>query len=390
MRLAPIILLLLPALALAESPAPLLEQISRETQALYNQAQTGLVRLQVPPPRWIDDLAQADSPARRWDNLSPSVRSALPNAVAADLRNVTTTTRPAEQVQRRQDVAGDWSVTQLDERTVVFQPRQGADQSTVAVLNPDRTEKPDEVLGGSIRIQQRQAPRFSPNQLGILLDDAGHVLVPLYMQAADVQGDTIRALPGEADLTAAKFVGSDRKSGITILKLAQPGGVPLRVGAAPGEGAVVMLLSPGATSARLSIWSSQAQEFGLVITPDGAVAGFARGGRFLALADLQPVIEQIIRHGSAKRPTLGVRVGEQLNQQRDQGGALLVIQEVTPNSAADRGGLRVNDAIVSVSARPVADIASFASVISAQRGPTPIVVRRDGKTLELLVDLRPE
>src|SRR5687768_5378281 len=46
---------------------PLLEQLNRETQSLYRDVQGGLVRIQLPTPRWIKEAAAQDDPLKQWD-----------------------------------------------------------------------------------------------------------------------------------------------------------------------------------------------------------------------------------------------------------------------------------------------------------------------------------
>src|SRR5688500_14976503 len=67
----------------AESPAaprPLLDQLNRETEALYREVRRGLLRVQLPPPRWLDEPAVADSPLVKYKGLDPKVREALARA----------------------------------------------------------------------------------------------------------------------------------------------------------------------------------------------------------------------------------------------------------------------------------------------------------------------
>jgi len=43
-----------------------LEQANRETQSLYRDVQGGLVRVQLPTPKWIRDAAAREIRLRKW------------------------------------------------------------------------------------------------------------------------------------------------------------------------------------------------------------------------------------------------------------------------------------------------------------------------------------
>src|SRR3954447_7230247 len=60
----------------SERPAPMLERINAETQALYEHVRPGLVRVQLPLPKWMEQLGQQDNPINRWP-LDPQVREML-------------------------------------------------------------------------------------------------------------------------------------------------------------------------------------------------------------------------------------------------------------------------------------------------------------------------
>ena len=57
---------------------PLLDQLNRETQELYRSLDGGVLRVQMPAPRWVNDLANRDN---RWERykLDPEVRQQLSN-----------------------------------------------------------------------------------------------------------------------------------------------------------------------------------------------------------------------------------------------------------------------------------------------------------------------
>lgn len=99
------------------------------------------------------------------------------------------------------------------------------------------------------------------------------------------------------------------------------------------------------------------------------------------LADAVFVLPDAPREKRAEppRPRLGVR----LQQAKD--GVLLV--EVTPGSLAETTGLRKGDLIVSFAGGPAAKVEALVAAVRAQPAGTwlPIVLRREGKTLEFVV-----
>src|SRR5437868_228898 len=82
MRKAQLILAVL-AMTFASSPSradnyPMLEQLNRETQSLYRDVQSGLVRVQLPTPKWIRDAAAKDDPLRKWEKvIDPKVKEKI-------------------------------------------------------------------------------------------------------------------------------------------------------------------------------------------------------------------------------------------------------------------------------------------------------------------------
>src|SRR3954471_6137414 len=64
--------------ALQADTYPMLEQLNRETQSLYRDVQAGLVRVQLPTPKWIREAAAKDDPLRKWDKvIDPQVRARI-------------------------------------------------------------------------------------------------------------------------------------------------------------------------------------------------------------------------------------------------------------------------------------------------------------------------
>src|SRR5918993_918235 len=126
------------------APRPLLEQLTRETEALYREVQRGVLRVELPPPRWMGEAAgrAGESPLTKYKDLDPKVREQL------------------EQRARRAAAAGE---------PVARGPAGGK---------------------------------------AIRVGDAG------------------------GNVAEARFVGSDRQTNLTVLRLVRPAGRPVRLGEA--------------------------------------------------------------------------------------------------------------------------------------------------------------
>src|SRR5690606_17804685 len=120
--------------------------------------------------------------------------------------------------------------------------------------------------GEGLRLQSRPGGGSAPNNIAIILDEHGHLLVPIYLEREQLPQPVPVRLDG-GEVTTAVFVGSDRQTNLTVLKCRQPVGEPATLGSSgrPGEGALVMLLSPTDDNARLSVWTGGANEWGVVV-----------------------------------------------------------------------------------------------------------------------------
>ncbi|HEX8912529.1 MAG TPA: PDZ domain-containing protein, partial [Humisphaera sp.] len=262
--------------------------------------------------------------------------------------------------------------------------------------------------------QQAAAAAFAPNTVGLLLDDAGHVLVPIYLEREAAGDRPVRLAAGDGDVVDATFVGSDEQTGLTVLRLAKApaatrpaaGPPPERPASPPrlaparlnrdrlAEGSLVMLVNPADGSGRLAVWTGGAREFGVVVTVDGRVAGIARGGQFLSAAACRLVADHIVRHGAVRRATLGVVITqvEPTDPARQQVAELgdraaVRVDEVVKGSAADRAGVRQGDLILALGGDPVHDIPSLAAAIAARSGEAKLTILRDGRTQDVTVQL---
>jgi len=259
----------------------------------------------------------------------------------------------------------------------------------------------DPVAGARLEANFQAFPAFAPNNVGVIRDDQGHVLVPLFVERESMEGvdpaePSIRIAGPDGAAITATLVGSDRQTNLTVLKLGKPLGKPARLGRdKPLDGSLVMSLSPADASGRLIVWNGGGQENGVVFTSDGEMAGVARSGQFLTGAACRLIADQIIRHGSVKRATLGVIISEipPTDSVRQRHPALgmrpaMRIDQVIAGSAAERAGLKSGDLVVALAGEAVSDIPSFAAAIAAKTGQTELQLFRDGQLIHITVELQ--
>lgn len=293
----------------ADPPAPALETLSRETQALYAAVKPGLVRVQFPLP------PMAAAPTQ------PSTTPSTQNAVA------------------------------------------------------DSERSKYEALLSSL---------IAPRTTGLIVDESGHVVIPLYIDPDVVLAMPFKVWSEAAGLVEAKLVGSDRQTNLSVLKLERPIGKPVPLhGSKPPEGSLVMVLAAWGEAGKLAVWTGAQSERGLIVSAQGAITGFARGGQFLSADDALPVINQLIQYRMVRRAMLGVTV-QQL--ETPDGRRAMHVDQVQPNSPAELAGVKVGDYILSVYDKPADDLLSFAAAISAAEGVTPIRILRDKAVVELKIE----
>lgn len=349
------------AMGQTQPAGPTLEDLNCQTQALYHRIELGVVRVQLPttrPGTELDRMLSPDPLTRWYSKLNPEILVRLEQIRAAG------TTYNAEALPAT---------------------RPGG---AVLLYNPVTAE--GSIQGIPFRI-------LSPNVLGLVVDDQGHVLLPVYEAKENVGSSTFPALLSDGTLTQARFIGSDYQSRSTLVQVGRPGLVPLPLGSGPpAEGSLVMALALDPSLTRLAVWTRWSGNLGLVIQTDGTVAGFSDRGRFVCASAYMPVVRQLIAHGFVERARLGVRIQDVMSDdaERDAYPALgdtpaVRVGTVIPNSAAEKGGVQVGDLILSMAGRSVGDKTSFAGAIAERRGPTELKIFRQGNLMSITVDLQP-
>jgi hypothetical protein len=387
------LLLFLAPLARAQD-YPLLEELNRQTQSLYRDVQSGLVRVQLPVPRWVREAADRDDPLKKWPALDPAIRRTLEAQRDAALRGPTTrmsarilpTTRPLASAD-----AQGWKITKTPAGETILEPRGPGASPIIINAGGDLPVAP----GSPLRNRPPIPGQFVPNNIGLLLDDAGHILIPIYIEP-EMMSAPVRVTVGDADATAT-FVGSDDKTQLTILKLDKPAGRPVRMsGFRPAGGAMVMLLNPNSGEGRLAIWTGGQRDYGVVVGMDGSVAGIVRYGQLLGGPACKVVIDQLIKTGHIRRAVLGATLTEvdaddPVRRQNAELGdhPAILIEQIAPDSLAQRFGLKKGDFILEIAQEPVGDLTTWAAHTAAG-GEARLLILRDGVRQEVRVMLQPE
>jgi len=353
----------------------LLQQLSQDTQRVYERVRVSLIRVQLPTPQWLDRVNQQEKLLRDWGGqLTPDVR---------DL------------IRREQERMHTEATRRINMEMSATQPTAPPTTQAVAAAPDDRNG-----VGGAGAVQ---FPRAEPPAklilvaTGLLVDNDGHAVVPVFVDRAAVGAAPLRVLMGDGSITSAKFVGSDAKTKLTVLQLDNHGGQPAVISPRrPDDGALALVVAPEG-GARLVVWTNTHPEPGLVVMPDASVAGFSFNGTFLGAAACKPIVDQIIATGTVRRAVLGVQVREvgKDDAMRQQLAALgsqpaLRVEEVVAGSAAQRGGMRVGDLILAIAGEAVGDAPTFAAVIASRSGTTELRVLRASEVVNLNVDIQPQ
>jgi len=386
--------------AQAPRSRPLLQQLNAEFQSLYQEVGGGVVRVQFPTPRWAQAEADKGNPVRdeRWrEQLAPEVKAALQrqidDAKRGEVRAFTTVIVPGAATTRP---AGPQGAAPAPDGTITFEP--GATGQMITIHAGGERTAGGDITPAATRPTMRivAATEFAPNEVGLLLDEAGHFLVPKFVEKEAIGAGGLRVAAGGEE-TVADFVGSDRQTELTILKLRK---VPGRAGAVrlsdapPPEGSLVMLISPHTGTARAVVWTGNVQDFGIVAQIDGSVAGFVRFGQFFSARAAAPVTRQLIAAGGVRRATLGIRIAALRPEDPVRRQSVLVgnrpavrVDEVEPQSLAARAGLRPGDLVFRIGSEDVGDPPTFAAFLSAQSGRTALQVLRGRDAIIVTLDL---
>jgi hypothetical protein len=233
--------------------------------------------------------------------------------------------------------------------------------------------------------------------VGVVLDAQGHVLIPLYLDKQLVGDNLLRVTYGDNQVTTGKLVGSDRQTNLSVMKLTQPVGKPVKMAEEyPNQGALVLSVSPVRRQAHLGMWTGGGEEHSVVINAAGELCGFNRYGHVFEPRAFDWVAQQLVEKGSVRRAVLGifiVELGPDDPARAKYPEALgnkpaTRVETVGSDSLADRAGLQQGDIILSIGGDPVNDLAHFAAVVAKRTGQrAEVKILRDGKEMGLMVEL---
>ncbi len=143
---------------------------------------------------------------------------------------------------------------------------------------------------------------------------------------------------------------------------------------------------------------------GALVNMDGELVGInsaiiSRSGGNVGIGFAVPteiaksIMRQILDFGEVRRGLLGVSISpidaaaaEALNAPVDAGA---LITEITPNSAADKAGLQIEDIIIEVNNRKISDARELTNAIGLLSAGDEVAIRyvRDGKSLQTTAQL---
>ncbi len=339
--------------AAAPGDRPLLRQLNQEVHSLYQQTRAGLVLVEVPLPAWVaQQFVDPENPLSKWGSeLSPELRRRLAHEGQGHAHRVDALVVPSSQP----------------------------------------------ISAGPHEIAPECPVRPTLAMAGVVLNDRGDVLVPLYVEQNIADEQPIIARVGQQTLRA-RLLGADSQMNLSVFRLE---GADLKASpiseSRPEEGDLVMTLSPDASDWELRVWTGGRREHGLVVQLNGQVSGFCRAGQYMSLATALPITQQIIEFGRVRRAMLGVRITEVHKDDPARHAApklgdrpAVLVQLVLPDSPAQKAGLHNGDLILSMAGEPVGELAAFASKLASRSGKTALGVLRDSQEMTIEVELVPK
>jgi hypothetical protein len=354
--------------AAAPGAYPALAALDHDLQELYRQVEPSLARVLV--PNLFVARLNPDHPLSKWGpQLDEQVRRELLEGVRRDIAKTVDIDRPGPASQ-----PGDPAATQVRQAEDAFYDPK--DPSTVVVTGGERDVA---------------------EQIAFVFDDAGHIVVPAIIDKRVAAQRPLRVTVGQ-HLVGATLVGSDARTQLSVLRLDRPLGSPMLLArASPTPGSMVLLLAPMRRSAQVGWWTGRIDEPAVVLGADGSLIGFSQPGHMLHARHIRTMVEQIIRRGQVERSVIGAMIGEialgdPIRQQEPALGARSALQvlRVVPGSPAAAAGLVRGDIILTMGNEPAPDLFGFAAMLCTMRGPTPLEIVRQGKVMQITVDLQPQ
>src|SRR5262249_37165041 len=143
---------------------------------------------------------------------------------------------------------------------------------------------------------------------GMLLSPRGDVLLPMYLNPAEINGALPVSLGEDKPGTSAELRSTDRLTGLTIVRLTgQTEKTPAKFETTrPANGSVVLLIAATRREAQLGVWTSEQppKASGVIIDAAGDVAGIVRNGHPLYAPSFATVVDQLLSIGEVRRAEL--------------------------------------------------------------------------------------
>jgi hypothetical protein len=408
----------------------LLQELNRETTDLYQQTSGCIVRVDLPRPPMMFDPFSANNPLAKWmTSMNPSVRQLFPDLAGANnpgpkmTPNVPVPNPGAGATTNNPKATGNANpppvapgakppATQPSLGPVVI--RQGDKLFSVVVPPPDSVAP---------------APSLTTNTLGIVLDDRGNVMVPMFVDRDLGTSQPIAVVMADGRAVKATYVGSDHATRMTVIHLEHFDQRPAVVGKdAPADGSLVMLVTLDGTRNRLAVWggatsastansnpstvmtmdsigpngpsivtttSNTTADEAAVVNVNGEITGLTLRGRYLPLAPFGPIVQQIVDTGGFKhRAVLGVFAGpvDGDDPARAEVAALgtrpaVRVLHVGGGSPAEQAGLQVGDLILTIAGQPISVPEALAAIVGTRQGQTPVTFIRDGREMTVVASL---
>ncbi|WP_081579866.1 S1C family serine protease [Methanomassiliicoccus luminyensis] len=263
---------------------------------------------------------------------------------------------------------------------------------------------------------------------GIVLDDRGHILTNNHVVAG---AERIVVVLGNGNIHEARVIGSDERTDIAVLgtdakelapaelgdsdalRVGQP---ILAIGSPLGLAGGPTVTSGVVSSLHRNLWMSCGNGLSVIQTDAPVNPGNSGGplvdlsGRVIALTAAQvlyadgigfaipinlakKVSEQIIQHGSVRRPRLGIvaidvlpRIAYQFRLPNTLG---VFVTDVLPGSAAEAAGLRIGDVILAIGEERLGGVHDLLAALGKREvgAAVEMEVRRNGRTERISADL---
>jgi small nuclear ribonucleoprotein (snRNP)-like protein len=237
-----------------------------------------------------------------------------------------------------------------------------------------------------------------PSVRGLVLDRQGDILIPFYIEFQTAKVTPIRIDLGNGQTVTAQFIGGDRATNLTVVRVEQLHLEPcLLAQQAPTEGVMTMVISSIDGAARVGVFPPALSDNGFLFSDKAEVLGLVRYGDYFSASTCRHLADQLIQHGEIRRSSLGVKVTETpldpALAAASTGRAWAVarglrVSQSIPGSPAGLAGIGSGDILLSLGQTPLTDIPMLAAELAERLGPTEMKFLRNGVVHSVMVELR--